>query len=276
MRHSPTRTITLAVLTTLIMTSASTAQQPHGLARQALDDSTLDWIGRSAPNLRVFFLRGSYAAEHQDSLVQRVVSAREQDLQLLGETRFDSTQYVFFLQDRPQMLRITGMRATGLAERATGAIFLVTNPDWRAFERHEMMHVLAYQLWGVPAEPSAWLQEGFAQFADGACGGYPIDPVVTGLAGDGGFFSIDTLMARFRQLNDLSAYLQAASFVGYLYRAYGRDVVRATWQRGLESSAAALNHTPADLQRAWIQSLPRPSGVPSADELAVIRKKGCG
>jgi hypothetical protein len=260
----------------LVWPAISAAQQPTGLARSALDDSSFTWIARQGPGLRVYFLEGSYAAAHQDSLIARVAAARAHDLAILGAARYDSTLHVFFVEQRPQMERLVGMRATGFAERATGSIFLMTNPDWRAFERHEIMHVLAAQRWGLPAEPSAWIQEGFAQFADGACGGYPIDPVVVGLAADRGYVPLDTLTTRFRQLNDLTAYLQAASFVGYVYRAYGRDAVRAIWQRGLGPAAKALGRTPEELYDHWKHTLPQEGTHPTTAELAAIRSKGCG
>ncbi len=270
------RYIQLSMMIVLALPAETAGQAPQGLARRALADSSFTWITRRAPGLRVHFLAGSYAAEHQDSLMARVAAARAHDLALLGEERYDPTLQLFFLQDRPQMEHLLGMRATGFADMQNGSVFLMTNPDWRAFERHEVMHVLATQLWGRPAEPSAWIQEGLAQFADGACGGYPIDPVVVGLAGGRGYVPMDTLTTRFRRLDDLTAYLQAASFVGYIYRRYGRDVVRDAWRRGLDSAARALHRTPSELRGEWMGGLPTPGDGPPPGEIERIRSKGCG
>lgn len=270
------RTLLLAASALPGFARGATGQEPEGLARSALDDSTFTWITRRDPGFRVHFQEGSYAAAHQDSLMARLVDAKAHDLTLLGERAFDPTMFVFFLEGRPEMERLLGFTATGFAEMRTASVFLVTNPEWRAFERHEVMHVLATRLWGAPAEPGAWIQEGLAQFADGRCGGYPLDPVVVGLAEDAGYVPIDTLITRFRELNDLTAYIQAASFVGYLYRTHGREVVRDVWRQGLEPAAAALDRTPAELMTAWKRSLPPATDAPPPGRVAAIRSHGCG
>jgi hypothetical protein len=264
------------MLAVVVAPAATAAQEPSGLGRRALGDSTITWIRRDAPGVLAYFPEGSYAAEHQDSLVSRVSAAKAHDLALLGEAHFDSTLFVFFLQDRAAMERLIDLRATGFAEMRTGSVFLVTNPGWRAFERHEVMHVLAMRTWGPPAEPSAWIQEGLAQFADGSCGGYPIDEMVVGLAGDDGYVPMDTLTTRFRQLDDLTAYLQAASFVGYLDRVYGRRVVRDVWTHGLPAAAGRLGTTEARLMEEWREGLPVGGARPTPAEVAAIRSKGCG
>jgi hypothetical protein len=46
---------------------------------------------------------------------------------------------VLFLETRFQMETLLGRRATGFAEPATGTVLLMTSPEWRAFERHEVM-----------------------------------------------------------------------------------------------------------------------------------------
>lgn len=253
----------------------SAAQEPRGLARRALDEPGFPWASRDTAGFRVHVLPGTWAARHRDSLTARLVEGREHDLEILGTTGHGGILDVFFLEDRTQMERLVGVDATGFAERATGSVFLVTNAGWRPFERHEIMHVLAWRLWGEPAEPAAWIQEGLAQFADGACGGYAIDDLVVALAG-GRYVPLDTLTGRFRQLDDLTAYLQAASFVGYLYRAWGRAVVRNVWERGLAPAAAALHRTPAALQADWERRLPPPEAGPPDAEVEAIRVGGCG
>lgn len=269
-------TLLSAVLVLTGFARDAAGQGMEGLARRAANDSTFTWTSRRAPGFRVYFQDGGYASAHQDSLTARLVDAKAHDLAILGEGSFDPEMFVFFLEGRPEMERLLGFSATGFAEMRTGSVFLVTNPEWRAFERHEVMHVLAARLWGAPAEPSAWIQEGLAQFADGRCGGYPLDPVVVGLAGGAGYVPIDTLITHFRELNDLTAYIQAASFIGFLYRTHGRAFVRDVWRRGLEPAAAALDRTPAQLLTAWERSLPPAREVPPLDKIEAIRSHGCG
>jgi hypothetical protein len=250
------------------------AQEPRGLARAALDHPAFTWIRADAPHLRIHFLADSHAAFRRDSLRSLTERARAHDLALLGAERFDADIDVFFVESRAQMDSLVGFPVTGFAHREARAVFLVNNPDWRSFERHELMHVLAHHVWGPAA--AAWIEEGLAQFADGRCGGYAVSTVAHALGARGGYVPFDTLAARFRELNDLTAYLQAASMVEYLYQTYGREAVRAVWRGGVAALREVTGRPPSalgELWRAWVAARARP--VPD-DQLATIRRKGCG
>ncbi|MFL5534751.1 MAG: hypothetical protein ACJ8AP_03520 [Gemmatimonadales bacterium] len=109
------------------------------------------------------------------------------------------------------MRALTGVGATGFAQPSARAVFLVTNPEWRAFERHEIMHVVAGQTWGSTGPDSDWLQEGLAQAADGACAGYSNSEVALALAQRHGWIPLSSVIGAFRQQPDVRAYLQAAA-----------------------------------------------------------------
>ncbi|HET6348817.1 MAG TPA: hypothetical protein VFH88_06995 [Candidatus Krumholzibacteria bacterium] len=248
------------------------AQPPKGAAREAIDDSAFVWIKRDAPHLRLYFPTGSYAAAHQEELVQRCETARTDILKVLGVKHFDDTVDVFFVENRDQMKLLTGYPVTGFAAREDRAAFLMTNPDWRAFERHEMMHVYAHNTWG-PAS-GAWVEEGLAQFMDGRCGAYSVDDVCRALSNT--YVPMDTLTTQFRQLNDLKAYMQAASIVGYIYRQYGRDATRDVWQHGVDVVPKITGESvPAFAEAWWRQLTERAKPVSKADAMAIL-KKGCG
>jgi hypothetical protein len=226
--------------------------------------------------LRVHFLAGSYAAGHQDSLVTRVKRAKEADLRLLGLASYPRTLDVFFVDSRTQMDTLVGAPVTGFAQMDSAAVFLVTNPGWRAFERHEIMHVLAVAAWGRPTPPGAWIQEGLAQFADGWCGGSRVDAVVAGLVREGGEIPFDNVFRRFRQLDDLTAYLEAASLVGFVTRRWGMSTVERIWQEGSARLPTIVGQSVDSLQTEWRNSLPPDRQIPPPARLAEIRKKGCG
>jgi hypothetical protein len=267
--------VRLAITATLLLFAcAPKAEAPQGLARTAIDHPAFDWVERKAPRLHFYFPARSYPAAHQDELIKKAEAARGANLELLGADRFDHDIYVFFIESRAQMDSLTGVPVTGLADRDACAVFLVNNPEWRAFERHEIMHVLAHHTWG-PAS-GAWVEEGFAQFADGMCGAYTVDDAVHALVGDGSYVPMDTLVTRFRQLDDLTAYLQAASMMGFVYHEYGKDTARDVWQHGVDALPKAAGETPAAFAESWwrwVSARARP--VPEAD-LEVIREKGCG
>lgn len=255
---------------------ASTSRAPSGLARAALDHPGFAWAEAPAPGLRVYFLPNSYAWQHRDSLVQLTELAREHDLRLLGVERFAAPIDVFYIESRAQMDSLVGYPVTGFAHRDARAVFLVTNPTWRAFARHEMMHVLAHHLWGPAAEPSAWISEGLAQFADGRCAGYSNHAVARAIVEAQGAIPLDTLAQRFREFDDLSAYLEAASMVGWIYESRGRDAVKEAWTSGLGGLTARLGMSAGEITSAWREWVEHAAArVPGAD-VAAIQDRGCG
>lgn len=255
---------------------SSGSQPPRGLARTALDHPGFRWIPRSAPPFQVYFLSGSYSATRQDSLIARLQSAQENAFELLGLSRDTTQLQVFFLETRLQMETLLGRRATGFAEPTSGTVLLMTNADWRAFERHEVMHVVAERNWGPAAGESEWLREGLAQFADGRCGRYGNEHVANGLAAEDGWIPLDRMVRDFRSLPDLKAYLEAASLAGYIHRVYGVAALRAMWQGGPAEFERTTGHSLQRLEHDWQEAMATISARPGPQEIAMIRKRGCG
>lgn len=251
------------------------AQAPAGLAASALADSSFTWVRRSIPGFRVYFLADSYPAAHQDSLLGRLPRALSHAHALIKAPELQAPIDLFFIESRAQMTALIGGRATGFAEPSTRTVLLVTNPDWRAFERHEIMHVIAQQAWGPPAPGNDWLNEGLAQAADGMCAGYSNADVALDLAARYGWIALDTLMTRFRAQPDLRAYLQAAAFVDYLLERYGAAAVQKLWQLGSRRESRIRGETLAAIERRWRQGL-RPRRQVAAHTVAAVASKGCG
>ena len=136
-------------LAMIIVPGQARSQAPAGLAAAALANTSFKWIEREAPGFRVYFLADSYPAAHQDSLLARLPMALAHARKLIQSPPLVSRIDLFFIESRPQMAALTGFPATGFAQPVARAVFLVTNRDWRAFERHEIMHVVAGQSWGA-------------------------------------------------------------------------------------------------------------------------------
>jgi hypothetical protein len=251
------------------------AQKPAGLAAAALANPSFTWIRRDAPGFRVYFLAGSYAAAHQDSLLARLPPALGHARSIITAPALDGPIDLFFIESRAHMSVLIGGSATGFAQPSTRTVLLVTNPEWRAFERHEIMHVVAGQTWGPPAADTAWLQEGLAQAADGACAGYSNTDVMLALTQRHGWIPLDVVLTKFREQPDVRAYLQAAAFVDYLLGQYGPRPLERLWRRGARPDSLVSGDTLATHERRWKGHLtPRQDVEPSA--LAAIESKGCG
>jgi hypothetical protein len=251
------------------------APVPTGLAASALADSSFSWIRRIIPGFRVYFAADSYPAAHQDSLLERLPRALSRAHALIDAPELHAPIDLFFIESREQMTTLVGARVTGFAQPSARTVLLVTNPAWRAFERHEIMHVIAHHAWGPPAPGNDWLQEGLAQAADGMCAGYSNADVVLGLTARHGWIPLHTLLTGFRAQPDLRAYLQAAAFVDHLLKRYGMAAVAELWRRGARPDSRIGGETLAVIERRWREALRVRREVP-AHTIAAVESKGCG
>lgn len=251
------------------------APAPTGLAATALANEHFTWTQSQTPGFRVHFLADSYPARHQDSLTARLPLALAHAREVIEVPVAPGPIDLFFVESRPQMEELVGGRATGFAQPSARAVFLMTNPDWRAFEKHEIMHVVAVQGWGPAAPGNDWLVEGLAQFADGHCGGYVNADIALALNARHGWIPFEDVLTRFRAQPDLRAYLQAASFVEYLHGTYGSPVLRRLWTEGVTRETAIDGTLLGVIEQKWRAQL-KPVQVPSAEEVDRIEQKGCG
>jgi hypothetical protein len=137
------------------------------------------------------------------------------------------------------------------------------------------MHVVAQQAWGSPAPGTDWLQEGLAQAADGACAGYSNTDVVLALTSRHGWIPLEVVLTKFRQQPDVRAYLQAAAFVDYLLRQYGRRPLENLWRHGARPDSLIGGDTLTIHERRWKERV-SPGQVVGPRTLAAIESKGCG
>jgi len=274
---SPTLRVALAaaIATPLGAPADVMAQAPTGLAAAALADTTLTWVPRFIPGFRVYFLADSYPALHQDSLLARLPAAKRHAESLLGVRPLEEPIDLFFVETRPEMRHLVGVRATGYADVSARAVFLMTNPEWRAFERHEIMHVIMGQAWGSAGSNTDWILEGIAQAADGRCGAFSNAAVLVALTRRRGWIPFTTMVTDFRAQADLRAYLQAAVFADFLLDRVGSEALRTLWTDGVAPGTEIAGRPLRVLEREWRTGL-RAAPLPTAAELATIEAKGCG
>jgi len=157
---------------------ASDGGGPSDRARLILGDSRYSWTNIETAGARIHYADGSYAERRRDRLTGRVESARQAILDRLGLADYPVTVDVYYVDAREDMRRLTGSPVPGFAYIEGQAVIVVFNEKWRAFERHELAHVIARNVWGETGEPSAATMEGFAVYVDGDCGGYEVGRVL--------------------------------------------------------------------------------------------------
>lgn len=249
---------------------------PMGLAAAALRDTAFTWRTRETDHFRIHFQSDSYAADHIDQFVQDAEQARAIGLRLLGEKRFIPRIDVFHLKSRDQVKRITGYPVRGWADPAARTVLLVRSSSANQGERHEIAHVLSHNFWGPSRDwlTTGWMSEALATYAGGPCSGYPIDEIVAYLDQQGELIVLDSLATRFRSYNDLVAYLQAGSFIGYVHETYGLPPIRALWERGFERLETVLGKPPPVMDAEWRNHLRRSYPEPKVD-WAPLKNDGC-
>jgi hypothetical protein len=249
---------------------------PTGLAAAALVDTAFTWQTRESKHFRIHFQSDSYAADHIDEFVKDAEQARANGLRVLGERRFVPRIDVFHLKSRDQVKRLTGFPVRGWADPESRTVLLVRSSDSNQGERHEVTHVLSHSLWGHSRDwqTTGWMSEAVATYAGGPCGGQSIDEIVAYAERQGELIPLDSLARKFRSYDDLLAYLQAGSFIGYIKEAYGLSPVRALWGQGFEQLQTILGKTAAAIDTEWRNHLKSLYPHPRVEWVA-LKKNGC-
>lgn len=249
---------------------------PMGLAVQALRDTAFTWQTRESEHFRIHFQPGSYAATHIDQFVKDAELARAIGLSVLGEKRFIPRIDVFHLKSREQVKRLTGYPVRGWADPDSRTVLLVRGSASSQGERHEIAHVISHSLWGHSRDwlTTGWMSESLATYAGGPCSGYSTDEISAYLDRRQELIPLDSLALHFRSYNDLVAYLQAGSFIGYVRATYGLPRIRELWNHGFEQFERILRKTPPAMDAEWRQHLRAAYPVPKVD-WAPLKKDGC-
>jgi hypothetical protein len=271
------RGIGRVVLAMLLFVGCSSGESgPSTRAQLILEDSRYNWRSIETAGARIHFPEGSYAERERGVLADRVESARRAVLEALGLSDYPVTVDVFYVDGRDEMRRLTGSPVTGFALPEGQAVVLVFNEEWRAFERHELTHVISRNAWGEAGEPTAATLEGFAAFVDGECGGYEAGRVVRTMLEKDLLLDWEVLLRAFRAQDDLIAYLQAASLVEFVGRQAVDSGLRSLWSRGLGTAPDLLGVSRGELEGRWLEWL-RESYTPIPGRAwERIRSDGCG
>ncbi|HEX8904411.1 MAG TPA: hypothetical protein VF771_06185, partial [Longimicrobiaceae bacterium] len=265
-RHLPL----LLVTTALGCGAGEASTPPDPLAARFLADPAFHWRSSHAPTLRLYAQPNSWASRHLDEITAAAGEARAHAFSLLEAPDDRSTYDLFLVEDRSEMMRLTGRRERGTTFPEERTVALIASEHWRPFLRHELMHAASIRTWGHAAAGD-WVQEGVATDAEGACGRYDVDAVARFLVHAGRAITLADLTGRFREQDDLTAYMLAGSFVRHLRTRHGIGVVHAAWTGQLQR---ATGRTLESLYREWLEEMKSvPASVVDWDSLA---RNGCG
>lgn len=251
-------------------------EPPTGLEQEALANPDFHWSLLQGERCRVHYLAGTFAARHIDALTRSADGAVAKTLAALGEERYERPVDVFYIGSREEMIALVGVRATGYADWRSSSVFLVCNPEWRTFDVHEITHVIAASLWGVPAEPVWWIREGLSVAVDGRCRDHGVDQVAAEMLRRGDLPNPRDLIEHFADQGELRGYLASGSLVAFLLERYGPGKVREIWQRGGGEIEKILGTDLDALDGEWRAALDGVEGRIAPEEWEHVMNEGCG
>ncbi len=277
-RHLGAGSVRLAFLALVVMPAcrgpAHTEMSER--ARGFLEDSGYGFRTIQSRSARIHYLENAHAGRDPSVLVDRVEGSVGDVLRELHISEFRPTLDVFYVSSRDEMERLTGFPVTGMSYSEDYTVALVFNETWRAFEDHEIAHVVSQTVWGEPGPPKAPTLEGLAVYVDGECGGYPIGRVVRTMYDRRLLLDLDRLLGSFRVEDDLVAYLQAGSLFGFIEASGGIDAVREVWEAGLAATPRVLGLKRAEFEGRWLSALEADSDPVPDEAWRAIRAEGCG
>ncbi len=270
------RSCSVVVCTLVLSCSAPAAKSDYRPeVQRILGDMRYEWVSRESPNTRLHYPAGSFAEQQRDQLSTRAEEARSSVVHRLNARDYSGSVDLFYVDSRADMEHLVGLPVTGFAYPDEQAVVLVYNATWRSFERHELTHVVTLGTWPDPAGPA--VVEGLATYVDGFCGGYENGRVARAIHDAGTGVALETLAEEFRNLDDLVAYLQAASLIEFAVERNGQGAIPNLWESGL----SALPELPGisidgEFELQFASWLTRTYDPIPANSWKAIREYGCG
>ncbi|UCH10184.1 MAG: hypothetical protein JSU61_13460 [Fidelibacterota bacterium] len=264
------------IFLTLLIALSSTNLSAQDMVQATLDDTTFHWFSSEGQDIRIYYQQDSFAHRHRQMLLRSANSAVKEASGYLGIAEFEKILRVFYLNSRTEMERVVGRPCTGFANWDADAVFVVVNPDWRSFEKHEITHVLTMLSWGSPAPSSSWMIEGIAIASDGWCREYSVDQIASHYLSQDMLPQLTDLFDDIRALGEVRGGMIAASLIGFIRHTYGPAALRRIWLNGTDDLSDILSVELDQLESTWHDYLRRSvtTGVPV--DLDTIMESGCG
>lgn len=276
MNESCFRCICVATILVALAATASLAQPSDGLVQRALLDSTFRWKSIETDNVRIYYQAASFAEKHRAMLLRSVEGTIGEVLDYLDESEYVGPLNVFYLNSREEMKRIVGSPVSGLANWEANGIFVVFNPEWRSFEKHEFAHIITMGIWGSPDDTSRWMVEGLPVACDGWCREYSVDEIAWHYLSHDEFPPLQDLFTGFRSLGEIKGGFYAASVIGFIHDRYGVDALRSLWLDGTGNLTEVLGVDLKELEASWKRYLDSTVDKDVPVDVDTIGKLGCG
>ena len=187
-----------------------------------------------AAHFELNYEAGTEAERRLTQLEEVAERGRTSILQLLGESKYEPTIHVFFVESIERMQQLLGSEVIGRSRPTQHAVFCVVAPFSELSLKHELTHEIATNLWG-PAEH--WLEEGLANFAVDNKSSL-MKRQCLGMMQSKQWIPLKKLVSPGWESSSYSpddTYPELGGFVEYLYETYGAARLQKIWKNGSKS-----------------------------------------
>lgn len=264
------------MLLLFIVTTEVSAQGNNDFVESALNNPTFNWSSSESKGIKIYFQKGSFAERHRMMLLRSVATAKNEVLEFLGESVYDKIINVFYLESREEMERIVGRSYSGFTNWTASGIFVVFNPEWRSFDKHELTHLFTLGMWGNPDATSRWMIEGIAVYCDGLCREYAVDDIAFHFLSHNQLPPLKDFFNNYATLGEIRGGFYAASVIGFIRRTYGPEAIRNLWINGSGNVMEFLGDDLHAVESAWKNYLKLKVGKEVQIDLEAIEDFGCG
>jgi hypothetical protein len=237
-----------------------------------LASRTYRWISSEDHVIRLHVLEGTPAELKRDALARAAAAAFDRNLVLLHEDWRGGAIDVFVFSRSSALANVVGHESNGFVQPGEDTALLVYDGVRPPVLQHELMHVLINRAWGVASGASDWLSEGIATWSVGTCQGSTFLQLAAGLDRQSRLPALRSLARDFRKVDELTAFITAASVVEAIVSHRGLSTLRAIWQRQ-SGGGHPLGPDGDRIEAEWRASLrsvdPRPLDLPR------LRAVGC-
>ena len=238
----------VAAMVAVTVTSFSCARVTAPTVPELASRRDFRWTTARTEHVDLYVEENSFAAARIDSLMTRSEAAWSRVLELLGVGTYTPRISVFVVDSRERMQALIGVTTNGQAIPRRHAAFYVYNAQVDAFGAHEILHVVAKNLWG---DADDWINEGLAMYADDRWQGNPLHTVASYHLERGTLIPLAFLLRRFNAHDVMTSYPAVGSFAKFIYERYGREAVRQAWYDGVPALSAATGKTLEALETEW-------------------------
>lgn len=250
------------------------AQTPRSAREDLLKSNQTRWDSLTVPGARLYFSTAS-VPKHRERSLARLTARAVTDVSRRLRISKPPVVTVVFVGSPVELPAHVGWRGRGWSSGRDTIAVVVTNDTLAPPLTHELTHILTYQAWGRPAEPSAWITEGIATSTSRRCGAHDIRAIGKMLLLAHRLPSIRRLIQDFRTLPQGETYASAGTFVDYLERRVSRDTPLRIWRAGADSLPAITGRAWHLLESEWHEYLERsPVTAPNSMHLT-LAGRGC-